>query len=196
MPIRNKDGSFVKLQGPNTIMKTQDLSEEKLIINNLNPEEIIGEDPSRQHRHIPNAFEILDIDQSIEEFMEEKVEEKVEKVQEVPEIPKTPPKIDSKPKITANKLIAWCLPAFVKEEINALYGEVKRSISYGTKFSFEIIVRERGIVACDFWAPILIDNNSIIYLWDQREWWRVTKSFAEDDGWVLTCYPSERQPSF
>lgn len=189
MPIKNKDGSVFKLQGPNPLMKTQDLDGENIIVHNLNPEEVIGEDLSRQHRDIPNPFQVIDLQQSVEEFLEETPKPAVV---EVP----APPKVETKPKPVANKLVAWCLPAAVREEVSPLYGEVKRSVSYGEKFSFETVVVNRSIVSVDFWSPVSIEPNSIIYLWDQREWWRVTKNEARSDGWLLTCFPSDHHPSF
>jgi hypothetical protein len=166
-------------------MKSQNLDGEHVLVHNLNPEEVTGEDSSRQYRDIPNPFEIIDIQQSVEEFLEE--------------TPPAPPKIETpppQPKVVANKLLAWCLPAAVREEINPLYGEVKKSVVYGQKFSFETVVLGRNIVSVDFWSPVSIENNSIIYLWDQREWWRVTGSVVKENGWVLNCFPSDHHPSF
>jgi hypothetical protein len=113
----------------------------------------------------------------------------------IPESFKKPTEITPEPP-RLDKIIAWCLPATVKEVVNPLYGEVKRSIVYGEKFSFEIVVRNRGLVTCDFLAPLDISIGSIVYLWSQREWWQVTKSQVLGDSWLLTCYPSEKQPSF
>ena len=197
MPIKNKDGTTYKLQGPNPLMKSQDLDGENVIIHNLNPEEVIGEDPSRQYRDIPNPYEVVDIQQSVEEFLEEPVQPptpKAEAPAPLPPAPKVEPKPKAKP--VENKLVAWCLPASVREEVNPLYGEVKRSITYGEKFSFETVVLNRNIVSVEFWSPVPIEKNSIIYLWDQREWWRVTKIIAKSDGWILSCFPSDHQPSF
>lgn len=193
MPIKNKDGTQFKLQGPNPLMKTQDLDGENIIVHNLNHEEITGEDTSRQHRDIPNPFDVIDIQQSVEEFMGDHVIE----TPPTP-VPPPPPKIEPKPKaVASNKLLAWCLPALIKEEVNPLYGEIKRSLGgYGDKFSFETVLLNRSIVSVDFWSPVSIEKNSIIYLWDQREWWRVSNYKQHENGWVLTCYPSDHHPSF
>lgn len=204
MPIKNKDGSVYKLQGPNPLMKSQDLDGENVIIHNLNPEEVIGEDPSRQYREIPNPFEVVDIQQSVEEFMGDELPQVEEPEVQQPLAPKPvqePPKVVEPPKPKPKqpiegKLVAWCLPAILKEEVNPLYGEVKRSLSYGEKFSLETVVLNRSIVSVDFWSPVNIEKNSIIYLWEQREWWRVTKISSRTDGWVLTCFPSDHHPSF
>lgn len=170
-------------------MKSQSLNDD-FIVHNLNPEEIIGEDPSRQHREIPNPFDIIDIQQSVEEFMGDEIKEEQPKAIEKPKL------VEKSKQNLENKFVAWCLPAILKEEINSLYGEVKRSLSYGEKFSLETVVINRNIVSIDLWSPIKIDKNSIIYLWDQREWWRVTKIIEQTDGWLLTCFPSEHHPSF
>jgi hypothetical protein len=45
-------------------MKSQNLDGEHVLVHNLNPEEVTGEDSSRQYRDIPNPFEIIDIQQS------------------------------------------------------------------------------------------------------------------------------------
>jgi hypothetical protein len=169
-------------------MESQNLTE-KVIVHNLNPEETTGLDPSRQYRDIPNPYQIPDIQQSVEEF--------IKPTEITPEPIKTPEvKKETKPVKIDNKLIAWCMPASIREEVNPLYGEIKRSIVYGDKFSFEIIVINRNIVSAEFWTNIVIEKNSIIYLWDQREWWRVTKTTPHNEGNMLTCYPSDHHPSF
>jgi hypothetical protein len=101
-------------------MESQNLTE-KVIVHNLNPEETTGLDPSRQYRDIPNPYQIPDIQQSVEEF--------IKPTEITPEPIKTPEvKKETKPVKIDNKLIAWCMPASIREEVNPLYGEIKRSI--------------------------------------------------------------------
>jgi hypothetical protein len=192
MPIKNKDGSTFKLNGPNPLLKSQDIEVDDLIVHNQNPEETIGQDPSYYGREIPNPFQPKDIKSAVEEFMEIKEEPKpIEK----PKI-EEPPKVKEKSRVIDGKLIAWCLPAINDESYNNLYGESDKSLSYGEKFSFETVLIRRGMFGCDLWSPVKVEKNSILYLWEGREWWRVSKFEEYSDGWLLTCFPSDHHPSF
>jgi hypothetical protein len=184
MPIKNKDGSVFKLQGPNPLMKSQDLDGENIIVHNLNPEETTGSDPSRQFRDFPNPYEIVDVNKSVEEFLG------TEDIK--------PPKIEQpKPKSMPGGIKAWCLPAVTRQTTN-IYGEIKRSVDYlpDQKFQFATVVLARTIIACELTCPVRVEKGSIILLSEEREWWRVVSLAEKSDGFVLTCYPSDHHPSF
>jgi hypothetical protein len=160
-------------------MRDQNL-EEEIIVHNFDHEEVLGVDLSREHRNIPNPYQMDDIGQSVEEFMGE-----VEL-----------PVVVQKPVFVEKGLVAWCLPASYEEKVDRLYGDVKRKLVYGDKFSFEIRVLGRGILDCTFRCPVEITNNSILYLWEQREWWRSIGCEGVEGQFVVRCYPSDYHPSF
>lgn len=124
---------------------------------------------------------------------EEKLPESVEKqIEEIKEF--IPAVID--PPIIKNKLLSWVMPAQIVEE-DSLYGP-KRSFKYGEKFTTELILKERNGLNCVFWMPFknLLERGSIIFLWDEKEWWKVSEAKEDNDGILVDCYPSDQTPSF
>ena len=99
------------------------------------------------------------------------------------------------PEKESNKLLGWCIPVEIVEE-DSLYG-TKKSVKYGEKFSTELILMDRSGLSCTFWAPIKkLEHGSIVYLWEEKEWWSVSETKEENNGLVVTCHPSEHTPSF
>lgn len=181
MSIKNKDGSVYKLRGPNPVMEQQNLwkDDEKVIIHNIDPEEITGEDKSRKERHIPSPYDIIVQQPTAEEI-----------------VVKEPPKVVEKVS-KENKLVAWCLPAIIKQEIDPVYGDIKRSTVWGNKFSFETVLLNRSAIGVELWAPLeSLERSSIIYLWEQREWWSVNSTEIHKNGIIISCLPSDQHPSF
>jgi hypothetical protein len=165
-------------------MKTQEFwnDDEKVIVHNIIPEEITGEDKSRKERHIPSPYDIIIQQPTAEEITEEE-----------------PPKVIESPKVVSqeDKLLAWCLPAIIKQEIDPVYGDIKRSVSWGDKFSFETVLLNRSAIGVELWAPLeSLERSSIIYLWEQREWWSVNSVETNKNGIIISCFPSDQHPSF
>jgi hypothetical protein len=168
MPIRNKDGNLFKLQGVNPLMSEQDRwDKETWIIHYVEPEKIT----------VRGSKKISP---------------------ETPEI-ETEPLPTTEPQQTE---ILYCLPLIVRVEEDPLYGQNKQIASWGDKFSFEAIrIEYTGLTAMFFTrlppgAVSQLARGSIIYVFKERQWWKINGIEESGDGLKIYCVPSELKPSF
>jgi len=202
MTLRNKDGSIYKLQGPNPMMKNQDLwpgfvahnmewSEEKIFDQNKKNEQkpqekketIIDEleKTKTQEQEIANQEEILEIETKIDPII--KIKEKIKSSNEKSEIRKT---------------YIHILPALNKEKIDDLYGDVYNTIQYGESTSLEGVILKQSDLYFEIWTDVPnITIGSILYpKANIKRWWKIQEIHPKASGWILCCSPSDYQPSF
>lgn len=90
------------------------------------------------------------------------------------------------------KDLLYCLPATIKERIDPLYQEKRSYLVYGKQFTFSGEVKEIDILSLSISTESPIGRGSIIYLPEEKRWWKVTEN---KDG-IVNCMPSDVTPSF
>lgn len=181
MPLTNKDGTPYELSKPNPLMLQQELEEGWIRVHNFDKQEEILE----YKKKIKPPQTIVD-----EPIIEPKPLQELET-----EIPKVePPKVIEEKR---NVMFCYCLPAEIKYINDPLYNESRAVVKYGDKFTFEAIIINRSEMDYTLMTNVLIPSNSIIYVRDDRRWWRAMKTTIQDSGgyWV-SCVPSMEKPSF
>lgn len=222
MVIKNKDGSVYKLTSPNPIRKAQkQWSDTPMVFHNfdwkgltlpdetapsksftsdikqlnVSPAELptaVMEPPAKVEVELPNIEEDKEIVNLVENIDSVAVEEPVEV-----KIPTYNAETDKF--LSEQKLVMWCSPPLITEQVDHLYGEKQRSISYTTKFSFEGIIISQSDLEMVFWAPVNLTRNSIIYPREVKtrrsRWWRIVE-VKQKDGTIAKCIPSDHSLNF
>jgi hypothetical protein len=175
--IKNQDGTVFRLNGPNPMMKTQSLRIKEPIIYNFFYEEFVSNE---------NYQNLNDIQP--EEIKVERKETHVDPsviVKYIKTHPDTP------------HTLFHCLPATIEESVDYLYNEVRKSITYNEKFTFEGFIMESGDVSLSVWTKVPIEKigkESIIF--SNKRWWKVKDIESKAKGMIINCDPSEFTPSF
>lgn len=209
MTLYNKDGSVYRLNGPNPAMETQDVWD-GFTVHNMKWDAEIQKDntevvPNKSDFAIKDSFvaelektkpEIkivspkpnnIPIQKSSETVVERKtvVHEDVQKKEE-----------DSKPEI--EKDFIHFLPAIVRTKKDDLYGEVYKSIQYGSPSSFEGVILVQEDFNLVVWTDIdKVTEGSVLYPKTMfKRWWQVKNIEKKQGGYLLSCIPSNYQPSF
>ena len=96
------------------------------------------------------------------------------------------------------KIFIHCLPAYLRERRDALYGDSYKTIQYGKPMSFEGVMLQQSDLAIEVWTDTdKITQGSILYpKTGYKRWWRVQDKTQKGGGWVLVATPSDHQPSF
>lgn len=211
--LKNKNGTVYRLKSPNPIMKEQKTWEE-FRVHNMHWGSEIQPDTSELQAiktdfQVKNSF-IDDLDQAATEesntkvvetpviFAESKTESKINVVEKkIVEIPGSE-KLDR----SIPRVFIYCLPAFLEEKIDEIYGEKTQTLKYNNPFSFEGVVLDESDLTFKFWTQSdsltnQILQGSIVYPRDRRKrWWRVQNVFEKTGGWVITAHPSDYHPHF
>ena len=213
MVIKNKNGSEYRLKGPNPIMKNQNLwdnfeihnmnfdetidhfkkTTNKTVLLNLNKYEITIEDKSPKIKEAKQ-----EIKQEVKEEIKQEVKEEIK--QEFKEEIKQEFKEEIKQEVKNSqikKTIIHCLPANVSIKEDSLYGDVKKIIKYGEKFTFDAVLLEITDFQISFWTNIKIENESIIYPKNSdKRWWKIINSEVKFDGNIFHAKISSITPNF
>lgn len=213
MTLYNKDGSVYKLSGPNPAMEAQDVWD-GFTLHNMSWDSEIKEDstvviPKKSDFDLKDNF-VTELERTkpeikivvpksdktpLQKAPTPPAEEKIERKTVVIEDAKRKEQ-DQKPEI--EKDFIHFLPATVKNKIDNLYGESYKTVQYGSPSSFEGVI----LVQEDFNLVVWTDVNkvtigSVLYPKTMfKRWWRVNSSEPKEGGFLLTCVPSDYQPSF
>jgi len=199
--LLNKDGSVYRLSGPNPVMKDQKIWAD-FVTHNMkwNPE--VGKDNTVVKPHESDFFVKESFLDALEAAKEEiKVTENVLEASS-PEV-RTPmvqhdPKNDIVDQEQIEKTFIHCLPAKIQERRDALYGDVYKTVKYGSPLSFEAVVISHTDFSFEIWTDTdRIDQGSILYpKTGYKRWWKVQDKSKKENGWILKSIPSDYQPSF
>jgi hypothetical protein len=171
MAIKRKDGTIFKLNGPNPIMKNQSFWDDETIVHNLKHEEFV------------TSLEDIETEDIIVEIKDVPLDQVETRKKSIPR--------------EVHRETIHCLPSIIKEFRDPLYDEVRTSISYGSKFTFEVATVTSSDISLTLWTN---SHNppagSILYIPDKKRWWKVTNTESSNDGFMIYCLPSDLQPSF
>lgn len=194
--IKNRDGSTFRLRGPNPLLKSQNIGQEgaALIIHNI--------------ESLTQEIEDVVYKQQTKTIRESKPAPKPEPAQVIDQ-PKPAVQVVEQPKpepvkhkahndiSKERKPVAYCLPAIEDMKYDMLTGKFNSTTRYGEKFTFEVQMVEEDYLSCLMWGPLQeMPLNSIIYIFDQRRWWKVLGTEPYQGGLLINCMPSEKNPSF
>lgn len=219
MTLKNKDGSVYRLKGPNPLMKEQKIWEEFRVHNMKWGSEILPD--SSELNAIKTDFQVRNsfIDE-LDQAAAATPKEPDIKVVETPTI--SEPKVILEPKseitVVENKIVEpprpenidnsipkifiHCLPAFLENKIDNVYGDNVQTLKYKSPFSFEGVILDQSDLTFKFWTQAdkltnQILQGSIIYpKTTQKRWWRVQERVEKTGGWIITSHPSDFQPHF
>jgi hypothetical protein len=184
MAIKNPDGTIYKLHGPNPAMKTQNLWDNEFIIHNM---KFQGEVYST-NEPVPLPIPLPQKDSFIAELSIPEPKPEIKPV--LPEPKKEPELI---------KIHVYCLPATIRERKDVLYGEKYQTIQYGSPFLFEAIPITDEDLFMQVWTNVEAATSvgSVLYpKQSKKRWWKISERTEKNNGWLLTCIPSEHMPSF
>lgn len=166
MVIKNKDGTIFELNKVNPLMKEQDRWQNDWFVHYVSSEEIVIKDPKRV----------------IPEILSEEI---------------VPVVVGGG--IVNPTEILYCLPLITRIEEDPIYNQSKQINSWGEKFSFEAVTIDYTGLTAVFLARVPekhIAVGSIIYVFKERQWWKVNGTEELEDGVKIYCVPSELKPSF
>lgn len=174
MSIRNKDGSIFKLRGPNPVMNKQSFWDEDSQVHNFDPPEFVSNQDDIPLQNIPTE----EVHVTVKEIEPTKLQNPTKKV-----VPKEVQRIN------VNVLM-------MKIVEDNLYGQHK--MRYDDKpITTELVLVTRDDLNFVVWTnAIEIPKYSIIYVPEDRRWWKVQNSVVRSEGWLMQCVPSDLQPSF
>lgn len=222
MPIKNKDGTEYKLQGPNKIMKEQSFWDRDAVVL-LNMEgwkEVVYKDqqvtPLKvmddfMSRLSPNEITLSQIKAKEEPKPEPEtlvVLPPVERPQVV-EQPVVKPRVEleeiHEPLVSQHEKIALrkktfsCIPMIPRKRIDELYGDETVEMVMGEKFSFEGVPMENNDLLFTFWTKGKLENGSIVFqtgVERHARWWQVQKTEPDSGGFITTAIISSINPDF
>jgi hypothetical protein len=215
MPIKNRDGTEYKLQGPNKIMKDQTFwNKDSIVLLNFGEwKETVFKDQQVTTAKVLDEF-MNRLSPNEVTFNPEKQEVKpVEKpVEKVVQLPPPPPpvvkprvEIEEIPVITKNEKVElhkrtyWCQPMFMKKHVDALYGDESYQPTFGRKFQFEAVPMENNTLQFIFWTQTQLEKGSIVFeggVEHTSDWWQVQKSEEDSGGYIVTTIVSDMNPAF
>ena len=225
MAIKDKDGSILKLRGPNPVMRVQDRWDfDTITTENFRPDEqIVLRDDRKRSESVDSEFVPRDIGEeleltdkttddrfvSAEQFLGELDEQNEAATPVEPDLrpPTTPTETATTPTPlpdrTARRLIAentttiWCAPVVETEFKDDLYGERRIRRSYGQKVLLEGIIVSESDSEMIFWSEPLCGNGSIVYPQNRsKRWWRVESSETKTGGHLHRTIFSDVNPDF
>jgi len=185
MAIKRKDGSKYRLQGPNPIMKEQNPWVEDSKIHNFNFPEITTKEGMIE-------------EEEYETFTPTEIPQRVEPKEEIVTVTET---TKEKPQRIVPKGVkrnqVWILPATITEFKDPLYGETRSSINYGNKINGEVVIMSSNDLSVTVWTNgVKVERGSIIYICEERRWWKVQQASEKSDGFLYICTISDFQPAF
>lgn len=205
MTLRNKDGTIYKLAGPNPAMKDQNIWE-GFKVHNMQWE---GEKAEDTNKVTPIASDFDVRETFLSALDKAKADIKVVETRS----DSSQPQVERKPLVQPDlqreaedaaadnpiqKIFIHCLPAYLRERRDALYGDSYKTIQYGKPTSFEGVMLQQSDLAIEVWTDTdKISLGSILYpKTGYKRWWRVQDKTQKGGGWVLMATPSDHQPSF
>ena len=211
MTLRNSDGSVYKLAGPNPAMKSQNLWDGYAVHNMV----WNGENAKDESKVVPISSP-LDGKETFFDALDRAKQEMLNTPKPEIKIVETDSKIvDKKPEIKIvetnpepkivedstneiEKTFIHVLPARIREKKDSLYGDVYRTIQYDKPTSFEGVIISYEDITFQVWTnTIKLGIGSILYpKFGTKRWWRVQDVQDKANGWIMTCVPSDEQPSF
>jgi len=225
MPIKNKDGSNYRLKAPNPLLKSQDLKEEPHIVHNFDHADEIIVKYRRKREALkpvgavvgtPEAHPVLPEQLQLPPPSLEPPLVYQPVVQAVPPtrpVPMTDDEPDQEPTppddmpeepysefdtgdLDADRVACWCLPGEFRGHFDNLYGETRKNVTWGEKFMFEGIIVDMTEMNFQLWTQVHIKPPSIIFVRPHKRWWRVNAAQVQDNGFLMTCLPSDSRPRF
>ena len=220
MAIKNKDGSIYKLNGPNPIIKSQNLWDDFMLHNmnfaedavkdNLNPKKTkisVGQEVKIKSEQEPNIPKIKKIELPTPKEVQPPKEINVPVFLTTSPPPTSEIKEEEdviRPMMIADKLekydkiVLCCLPSKVKQTFDKLYGESQVKVEYGERFTFEAILIEEKDLVMTFWTHLEnIQKFSIFYPKNkEKRWWQAEQIQKAPQGFFVNCLPSRSNPNF
>lgn len=198
MTLKNKDGSEYKLQGPNPMMKNQDLWA-GFVVHNMewSEEKIFDKNTKYQEKPQEKKETIIDeLQKTKDQEQKAPVQEKTLETESKIEIKENIKPLNQKSEI--RKTYIHILPALKKEKVDDLYGDVYNTVQYGEPTSLEGVILKQSDLYFEIWTDVPnITIHSILYpKANIKRWWKIQEILPKSSGWILCCHPSDYQPSF
>jgi hypothetical protein len=201
MTLYNKDGTVYKLDGPNPVMKNQDVWSD-FTIHNMNWKSEVQPDKGAK---LPRPQK-KEVKTQSESFVEELESTKVTKQPDQEQVPKEEERVVESEPIDYDKSVIseeivktfiHCLPATTIEKKDSLYGDVSSRVQYNNKTSFEAVILNQTDMSIEMWSEVVFQKGSILYPKNgDKRWWRIQNYYPKLGGHVIQAVPSLEQPYF
>lgn len=196
MAVYKKDGSVYKLNGPNTLMFSQEkwgsfATHNLKNLANLKMESNIPHVVLGQKKEPEQKKEIVIAQE--EPKIEPVIEEKIE-IKEEPHIVQ-PLKNEFE---GFNRTIMHCALAKREEKKDSLYDETIVRTKYIDSFTFEAIVLSINDFTLVFWTRLeKLTIGSILYPQnDSKRWWEIKEIESVPGGYKIICVITKNTPAF
>jgi hypothetical protein len=213
MPIKNRDGTEYKIQGPNKIMKEQsfwDRNSVKLFNFNdwkeivykdqqITPLKVLDEFMSRlspnEVTYTPKKETLKPIEPESLSLSPPSTIKKPRPRVEMEEV--VQPVISVDERITLRKKTYSCLPMYLKKTVDELYGDESVEQVFGNKFNFDGVPMENNDLMFTFWTKTKLEQGSIVFeggVERNSSWWQVQKTEPDSGGYITTAIISDFNP--
>jgi hypothetical protein len=214
MPIKNRDGTEYRLQGPNKIMKEQSFWDRNSVelLNFGEWKEVVYKDQQVTPMKVLDEFMSRLSPNEVTFTPPKKVEPKPEPEPFTlppppPPVVKPRPRVEleeiQQPVVTVDERIELrqktysCLPMHLRKKVDELYGDESVEQVFGKKFSFYGVPMENNDLMFTFWTKTKLENGSIVFeggVERNSSWWQVQKSEADSGGYIVTTIVSDFNP--
>jgi hypothetical protein len=197
MTIKNTDGSIYQLRlRTNQLLKNQDTTSDNHTVHNFRVEEVTVRYKRKKLAPVGAVIGTPDLPPLVKEQIALPEPEPIlDPVAPMPEVDEDDYPTDEE-STTADTISCWCLPGEHRKVVDNLYGETRGSIAWGDKFLFEATILDMSEINFQLWTQVKINPPSIIFVRPHKRWWRVTNTEQYNDGYIMTCMPSEHRPRF
>jgi len=206
MAVYKKDGSVYKLNGPNTLMISQEkwgsfIGHNLKNLSNLKiesniPHVVLGEkkEPEQKKEIVELKEETkIEIKKSEIEIENIKIEEEIIIEQESKDVPQVEIGLEG-----FSKTVMYCALAKKEEKRDDLYGEVIVRTKYVETFTFESIILSANDFTLIFWTKLKkLTIGSVLYPQnDSKRWWEIKEIEDAPGGYKIICVITKNTPSF
>jgi hypothetical protein len=194
------------------LLSTQaNLEKEDLVLHNFKwqpkvvapPKKAIQQPQPKTENPKPPTEEVLDF---VALLKKETANFKKDKTEIKTEIAKEPePIIESEPLSDPDAMVIHCHPATIRERKDPLYGDVRKTIQFGKKFTFEGIMLDcNGLAISLYTEDKNITLGSVIYpskykngdKLEHYRWWKITNVAHSNNGFLIAGELTDDQKDF
>lgn len=208
MPLLTKDGKPYKLfSAPNPLVKEQILlPRNELIFHNMKSiPSIVNLNIEKNKEDLVKSSEPVIKEQNTEEIVQISEIEKIDDAIINVSSPVSDDELNDSEIPQDEIVITHCQIAYEQEIKDSLYGEVKKVIKYGEKYTFEsYIVEVNDLEICIYTKKSGITKNSILYPSKYKNgkpmrmlrWWKVKNIKQQNDEYLIFGEVTSEQRSF
>lgn len=207
MAIRDSKGNPLVIHGPNPIMETQTVWDQRyVVVLNFKPDNCNHAiDDRHPDLELQQEFQIRDIGREMglepeeekavvingSDFLDEMAEAPLEPQAETIRVSEKAAAV-----IQQHQTIFHCVPVEEAAIRDRISGRVRKHRRYGQKYTFDGVLLSENDLQIQFWAIRDVPIQSVVLQQGEARWWRLTGREEKDKGFIYQGVVSEVNPSF